>query len=241
MGANRSGTSLVSHLISQHPEVQGLYNGNSQPVYLQTGHANAYAESMHIWQYLAPAFKGIYRVCWAHSRVLKYSYRDGIRNSKEEELLSFDFLRNNPGIKRPLVKNNYNTLRVPLIKQLFPGAVFVFVFRNKDDYVNRSFDKWEKEFGLMPSDKAKIINHWLNANLHCISDLERLCKDEYVMININELLSSRDSCMQILDKSIVKLGLNEFSFDLENVKFSKNKDESEETARFIEAVKNISA
>ena len=51
LGSNRSGTSLISSILGQHPQLEGIFEGSTEPL-LQVkhdDHTSAYCMSHHVW------------------------------------------------------------------------------------------------------------------------------------------------------------------------------------------------
>lgn len=246
IGTNRSGTSVVSKLLSQHPDLEGLFAGNKEPHFKEGAkHARGYCESYHLWTWLNSITSefhssGDHAPLWCHPQYLSQNYRSSIRDKSEAIDLLNSIEKHRKTKKNPLIKDQLNLLRLGLIKDIYPNARIVFVIRDFDDYLPSCYDTWfaNKDFLKIPS----IAQHWLTGNQVALYDLKTYFQDNYFVINYNDLLKGNDICKDILKNLCKKLNLTDYDFDLSMIssKFRFIKEARQSNIRIDEALmKNI--
>lgn len=218
IGANRSGTSVVAYLLSQHPEVEGLFDGGIDPRYNDAGHSFAFCESGHIWRQLmanseARQLRG-HLPFWAHPAYIGLNYRDHAFSNNERRLLAWQVEQYRRTDKSPLLKNNINTLRVGLITDVFPLARFVLVCRSWENYVSRSIHKWATDGSGTLFDWPITGLHWHMANLVARYDLEIYAPQQYMIVWLDELIAGMLQAKQVFAAITANLCLLPYEFDL---------------------------
>jgi len=217
IGVNRSGTSIMSYLLSQHPDVEGLYNGNDSPLYYKSGHSNAYCESMHIWEHLMPTLLKGYATCWGLPEQISRTYRNRAKNKAEKRRLAYDLLRYRMTDKTSLLKNNLNTLRIGLIADVFPKARFIYICRGVEDFMSSSIDKWRNdESGTLLQTPAAGL-HWHLINLVARYDLETYARGRYEIVWLEKLNESEKTARELFSSINSFLSLKTFDFDFSEV------------------------
>lgn len=223
LGINRSGTSMFSSLFSQHPQLEGLFAGSSDVhISKDTGHSEGFCESNHIWDWLiskehfgTDAVEDYF--LWGHPKHISRYYRDSSNSNKEKNLLinAVDFHRKTNQI--PLIKDQFNSLRIPLIKELFPKAKFVLVIREPENYVPSCLHKWTKNKKIKGRFPA-IGLHWLSFYQTVFHDLKRFALNDYVILDYSLLYSPPEILTEVLNKAFLKLGIEAFTPDLSGIK-----------------------
>ena len=230
IGANRSGTSLVSHIISQHPEIEGLFSGQVDSRFSDLGHSFGYCESMHIWRHLMPDFELPRRrghlPFWALPDYIGLCYRNRAADGKERDLLAWDVLRHRRTDRAPFIKNTLNTLRVGLITDVFPRARFILVCRPWRQYASRSIEKWSNDGSATDFSFPAAGFHWHMANLVARYDLEIHAPGRYATVYLDKLTESPLQAEEILAMVTAKLGLQPFAYDFSVIEGHWNKSPS---------------
>ena len=230
IGTNRSGTSLTSYLLSQHPDLEGLYSGDLKPSFgSNTSHVLGYCESYHIWDWLCDPGSDFFEATkvdsplWGHPQFLSQHYRNAPRNQNEALALVNSVQKHRKSNLRPLIKDQFNILRIGLIKKIFPHAKLVFVFREYDDYIPSCSHKWSSS--LSQGIDSSVDLHWYTANSIAYFELNKHFKDSFSIVNFNELSASKENANIVLKRLLKVLNLKDTDFDCSiiNPKFKHEK------------------
>lgn len=224
IGGNRSGTSIVSLMLSQHADLEGLFQDDTISRTLPSGHSIGFAESMHVWPSLLPddrerVQRGQWPL-WSLPEYLQGTYRNRAKSDREKLRLAWDVERLRSSANHPLIKDQFNTLRIGLVTDVFPKARFVLVSRSFEDFARRGIRKWSKdhESGRMQlslnSDEPRVALHWHLVNLIARYDLETYAPGQYAEIWLHELEESPESAQGALARVVKRLGLEDQEFDL---------------------------
>jgi len=220
IGANRSGTSVVSSILAQHPELEGLFAGSLDPSRSIAGHSIGFCESSHVWPWLMPD-EAQRRAngdlpFWGLPEYLASAYRCHVSSDRERGALAFavERLRRTP--RDPLIKDQVNTLRIGLIRDVFPNARFVLVTRPWRDFLARGLDKWARDgLGTRLSAARPVAGlHWYLLNLVARYDLEAYAPGRYAELWLDALQDSADSARGSLQSALKAIRLSSFEFDL---------------------------
>lgn len=223
LGINRSGTSMVSSLVSQHPALEGLFAGNSSvQVSQETGHSEGFCESNHIWDWLISDSQfGVSSIVedyflWGHPKHISRYYRDRVANTKEKNLLynAIDFYRQS--LRIPLIKDQFNSLRIPLIKAIFPHAKFIVVVRELENYIPSCLHKWTKNQKIQ-GDYPSIGLHWLSFYQTVFYDLKRFAPNDYVVMDYALLFAAPEVIHEKFNDMFAGLGLVPHHLDLSGI------------------------
>lgn len=229
VGANRSGTSLVTSLLGQHPELEGIV-ASSEPGRNEAGHWQGHSESQHLWPSLFPEDEKRTRnrewPLWALPEYVERIYRRRATDDRERLKLAWAVERARETDARPLLKDPFNTLRVGLIRDVFPNACFVLVTRNWPEYIRAAAHKWthDKSNTHLDPDVPRVGLHWLLANLLVRYDLECFAPDDYVAIRLVDLVHSPESAQEAFQEVTDRLALTYFNFDFGNVAFRRDEE-----------------
>lgn len=219
IGTNRSGTAIVTSLLSQHSELDGIFLGNLEPTYNNsTNHTIGYCESEHIWPWLRDISLPFHSagkipdvVLWGHPKYISKVYRDKPKNKKEVLAMANAISQYRNTDKYPLIKDQFNLFRIGLIKKAIPLAKFVLVIRNYDDYIQSCIHKWFASNNL--KEHRSIASHWITSNIVAYNDLHEYADDDYAIINYNRLLYGQQEASELMDGVCEKLGLKNYKFD----------------------------
>ena len=216
LGGNRSGTSLISSIISQNPEVEGVFQDNNVPLLSENKHVLAYCTSHHVWKHLAPLsddwFNQNEGVLWGHPKHISKYYRDAPKSEKELLLLgnALQFYRKTNRI--PLVNSHFNMFRIGLITKIFPNAKFILIIRDYQDHMRSCTHKWQKQ--NINIDFPKIGLHWFTLNSCCIYDLKKYAGGNFFILDYSLLFQHNKKVNEILNKKLQTIGLGKFDYDL---------------------------
>jgi hypothetical protein len=217
LGGNRSGTSIITSIISSHPNIEGIFNDNKVPVLSKNKHVMAYCTSHHIWDFLIYFNKNWAQnnegVLWGHPKNISKYYRDKPKNKRESLLManSIEYFRKTN--KQPLINSHFNMFRIGLIKKVFPKAKFVLIIKNYEELIKSCYDKWPKQ-GIK-IEYPKIGLHWYNSNLSCIYDLKKYSPKDHCIIDYSLLFGDLSQTRNYLNKEMSKIGLNKFEYNLD--------------------------
>lgn len=208
VGGNRSGTSLCAYIISRHPGVEVISDMEQEEFYIiRDGHSSGYGEANYIWQSLNDPNYNITKgegILWALPSFISKIYVNTASNLKKKRLIN-EILDARTTDRIPLIKLNQNSLRIPLIKELFPRARFVFITRDYKSYIESCKHKWskDKEFGFQKPDSyidyPHIGLHWLMVNSVAFYDLKKHAKDDYIHIKLDELQGEKLTRVQTIN------------------------------------------
>ena len=217
IGANRSGTSVLSYLMSQHPDLEGIFCNDVEPQYAESGHSLGFCESMHVWRHLVPDPEARWRrghlPFWGLPSYIGQTYRDHAFGDRERRRLAWDVVRNRRTDKMPLIKNNLNSLRVGLITDVFPRARFVLICRPLQDFTSRSIKKWSSDGSGTAFDRPLASFHWNMVNLVARYDLEIFAPGRYAIVSLDELTAGPSQASDTFARIAAELSLSPHVFD----------------------------
>lgn len=227
LGGNRSGTSLISSLLSQHQHIEAIFEENNKPFIADNKHVLAYCTSHHVWDFLLKMEKRWSEhnegVLWGHPKNISKYYRDKPNSLKESLLManSLQFYRKTNN--QPLINSHFNMFRIGMIKNIFPRAKFIMIIKNHNELIESCFDKWTKQ--NIQIEYPKIGMHWYNLNAICIYDLFKYAKKDHCIIDYSELFNTHEKTNAMLNNKLNIIGLSKFNFVLDEIspkfRFSK--------------------
>ena len=220
IGTNRSGTSITSSLFSQHPQLEGLFHGNLTNEMGANGHTIGFCESGHIWSFLEDTNSHFYRrtnegALWGHPKHISSYYMDAHSKIFSSVILANLIQKYRKTGLEPLIKDQWNMLRIGFIKKYIPSARFILVYRDYDNYIESCSHKWAKD--KIEISRPSIGLHWLNLNTTAIHDLRKYAPNEHAIISYSDLFKEKDHVQQILNNTLDKIGLEPFQFDLSSI------------------------
>ena len=223
IGANRSGTSVVSSIFSQHPDLEGLYESRPVSRTDAIGHSLGFAESMHVWKTLLPDFSKR-QECqqlpfWALPQYLSEVYRSQANSDRERFRLAWDIERLRRSDRRPLLKDHFNMLRIGLIADILPRARFILVSRRFGNFAERAVHKWTHDGSgtKLRVDDPRLGLHWHLVNLIARYDLEAYAQGRYTEVWLHQLHESETSAQNAMGSAAEGIGLSPFEFDCEEL------------------------
>ena len=123
LGSNRSGTSLISSILAQHPQLEGIFGKSKAPSFKEDSHVLAYCTSHHVWESMNPVGDWAIKdegVLWGHPKHISKYYRDKPKDKNESLYLANSLKALMKTEKYPLVNSHFNMFRIGLITRIFP-------------------------------------------------------------------------------------------------------------------------
>lgn len=215
LGSNRSGTSLISSLLAQHHQLEGIFGKSNTPKLKIDNHILAYCTSHHVWDFFNPLGNWGQKdegALWGHPKHISRYYRDNPID-KQESLLLANLLRSYMKTeKTPLVNSHFNMLKIGLLAKVFPNAKFVLIIRDYQDYIRSCSQKWTKQD--IDIEFPKIGLHWLTLNSCCIYDLKKYAPENFTILDYSTLFHDHKTVNNMLNEKLETIGLGEFDYDL---------------------------
>ncbi len=246
LGGNRSGTSLISSLLSQHPHIEGIFGKNNSPVLSpKIKHVVAYCTSHHVWDFLL-SLKNQWAnynegVLWGHPKHISKYYKDKPKNIKESLLLANAIQHYRNTDKTPLINSHFNMFRVGLIKKIFPKAKFVLIIKDHYEIIKSCSNKWSKD--NIAIEYPKIGLHWFTLNSCCLYDLEKYASGDYCIIDYSQLFEGSEVTNKMLNDKLHNIGLNTFNYNLtiinQKFRFSENNSHQLQYAKYFGWIEKI--
>jgi hypothetical protein len=229
LGSNRSGASLCTLMLSQHPDLEGIFGSDDIEHRVgESGHASNSVEANHIWSILNNPDHDLTlgeNVLWGLPDFVSKLYIPSVGKTERAQLIhELRAVRKTDFI--PLIDNNLNIFRIPLIKSLFPNAKFVLITRDYQSYIDSCSDKWsrDREVGIFASDSfidsPHIGLHWFMINSIALYDLKKHAPDDYFLIKLEDLHGGKDNRAQIINNVFQFAGLE--SVELEDNVFRES-------------------
>lgn len=177
IGANRSGTSLLSSLLSNHPEITPLHQETGPK--FGRNHTFGYSES-YLWEKYD---RGIDIDLWGLTKHLERMHLIDV-DSKTFNILNKEFQNLINGIQGTiLIKKPRNSLRVPMITKICSNVKFILIVRNGDNYVFGGRTKFKS-----PKSDIELKEHWFNVNKIAIFDLNKYAPNSHHIVFLEELV-----------------------------------------------------
>ena len=205
-----------------HQEIEGIFDGGPQaPSMAPDGHSMGYGEAGHIWRSLTPSNydhgKGE-SALWGLPGYVSKFYTSSVSQRLRRQLINevMDARRTN---LIPLIKLNHNVFRIPLIKDLFPKARFVYISRDHKSYIESNKHKWARDIETGQSSPDSYVDyphiglHWLLINTITLYDLRKYAEGDYFHIQLQELQGEKQARVQVLDRMFTFLGLEPIEID----------------------------
>jgi hypothetical protein len=244
IGTNRSGTSITSSLFSQHPQLEGLFHGNTTNVMAKNGHTIGFCESSHIWSFLEDTNSDFYTrtnegALWGHPKHISQYYKDKNSTIFSNVILANLIQKYRKTDLRPLIKDQWNMLRIGFIKKYIPNAKFLLVYRDYENYISSCSHKWKKD-GIEIT-TPNIGLHWLNLNNTAIFDLRKFAPNDHAIISYRDLFDSEENVQKNLNLALEKVGLTPFQFDLSSIDSNVRFSNKESNLNNIDYFSNINS
>jgi hypothetical protein len=229
ISANRSGSSLIGSIIRQHPSLRSLSEDvlNFKMI-KKDSHTYGFSEDF-IWNFLDDYdndhFTGKDEGCvWSDPKYISNFYRDNFffKNALRYEIYK---VKSN---KIPFVKHSFFTLRLKLIKKLFPKAKIILNVRSFKDFISSNLHKWSKDKRYKKTFQLKTPDvglHWYLLNSIALYQLNKYFKDQYFIFYHEKLYDEKVNKQEIMNELTNFMGLENFDFNFSNVnpehKFNK--------------------
>ena len=224
LGGNRTGTSLTSSIVAQHPQLEGIFESGDKKVNVSntTGHTDSYCSSHHVWKHLAPLsddwFNQNEGVLWGHPKHISKYYRDKPKNKSEELFLANGIQSYRHTDKIPFINSHFNMFRIGLITKIFPNAKFIMTIRDFKDYIKSCYHKWSSQ--NINIEFPKIGLHWFTLNSCCLYDLKKYAPKNHCIVDYRSLFGNYNSVNNMLNIKLKHIGLDNFDFNLDSIKTS---------------------
>ena len=230
VGTNRSGSSLISSILRQHPALRSLSDDVTNfKIKKRRDHTIGFSEDF-IWQYLENFYGNHYTeknegYLWGHPKYLIDFYRENffLKKSLINEIYN---VKSN---KIPFVKHSFFSLRLKLIKKIFPNAKIILNIRSFKDFTKSNYDKWSKNpsyIETFKNNKPDIGLHWYMINSIAIYHCEKYFKNQYTIFYHEKLYDENIDNQLIMNQLTSFLNIPEFKFNFDNVNkdYKFNKD-----------------
>lgn len=230
LGTNRSGASLIASILRQHPDLRSL-SPNTTDVKIQKkrNHTLGFSEDF-IWRYLENFYGDHYTrkkegYLWGHPKYLINFYKEDFifKRSLINEIYNIE------SKKIPFIKHSFFSLRLKLIKKIFPNAKIILNIRSYKDFIKSNFNKLSSDPSYNSNFKIKKPDlglHWLMINSIATYHCEKYFKDNYFIFHHEKLYDSKFDNQLLLDEITKFLGIRKYNFNFDNVnldfKFDKN-------------------
>ena len=237
IGANRSGTSVITSILAQHPDLEGIFNGAERSRYDDIGHSIGFCESMHVWYYMMPdpelrRPQG-HLPFWGLPIYIGKAYHDRASGDKERRRLAWDLNKHRRTDKIPLLKDQFNTLRIGLIADVFPKARFVLCCRSWEDFSSRSIHKWCNDGSGTAMDRPLAGLHWNMVNMVARYDLEIYSPNQYTIVWLDTLHSGPEKAIEAFAGIVSGLSLKPFEFDFSMLSHNWKRPSSDSFSRSV--------
>jgi len=230
IGTNRSGSSLISSILRQHPDLRSLseevVNFNIKK---RRDHTIGFSEDF-IWQHLENFYGDHHReknegYLWGHPKYLRdfFIEKFWLKNSLIYEIYKIN------SKKIPFVKHSFFSLRLKLIKQLFPNAKIILNIRSYKDFTKSNYDKWSRNLAYtktFDNNKPDIGLHWYLINTIAIYHCEKYFKNQYQLFHHEKLYDPNFDNKILMDEltSFLNIKSHDFTFENVNPKYKFKKD-----------------
>lgn len=221
VSTNRSGSSLLSSLIRQHPDIGSLDDKFIDPEIKFDGeHTFGFSEDF-VWQGLED-FNSDHHTyenegfLWGHPKYLKDFYKENykFKNSLRKEILSFDQPE-----KRMFIKHSFFSLRLKLIYKLYPNSQIIFNIRSYKDFIKSNFHKLKKSTykNAFINNRPDLGLHWLMINTIAYYHLEKYFHGKYIIVNHEKFYDTNVDNQNYMEKITDFLKISKFKFNFKNV------------------------
>ena len=167
ISANRSGSSLITSILRQHPDLRSVTEHDSEKIIMNNNHTVGFSED-YIWNFLDdPTSDHFTRknegFLWSHPKYISTFYKEDFFLKKA---LYYEIYKENSD-KIPFVSRNFFSLRIKLIKKTFPDSKIIFNIRSFKDYIKSNYDKYKKDRDYSKLFEKKLPDiglHWYMLN-----------------------------------------------------------------------------
>jgi hypothetical protein len=211
LGCNRSGTTLLFRNLSEHPLTWSLYVESQDIFYEHFPLSLDYGDAVTTGMTGKGRYE-VYRAFYerAHN---KQHFKDSLLGWLPEKLLQRsvgNLYKRAP--MRLVEKTPANCLRIPLLKQLFPDARFLFLIRRPEDTISSLMEGWKNWSRTPEGEEWKFGNwhyiappgwqnwrdkplaeicawQWMEANRTAWRDLHQHCAGQFLTLRHEDLMA----------------------------------------------------
>ena len=231
ISANRSGSSLITSILRQHPNLRSLSKLEKSEIIIKNKHTIGFSED-YIWNFLDDPttdhfLKKNEGFLWSHPKYISSFYKEDFFLKKA---LYYEIYKEDSK-KIPLVSRNFFSLRIKLIKKIFPKAKIIFNIRSYKDYIKSNYHKYQndKNYSRTFDKKTPEIGlHWYMLNSIIYYQLNKYFQDQFYLFNHEKFYDQNYDNQEELQKILDFLSLPKFEFSFQDVntkyKFSKEID-----------------
>ena len=132
-------------------------------------------------------------------------------------MLRVSILKERQTTKVPLIKDQFNMMRIGLIKSLFPRARFIMISRDYAGYIRSNAHKWRDTFLPTSEGYPRIGLHWFLLNNIARYDLARFAPDDYTIVDFEDLVKGGDNTKHVIDGVFCFLNISPHEVDVSAV------------------------
>ena len=244
ISANRSGSSIITSILRQHPDLRSVSSHGSNKIIMNNKHTVGFSED-YIWNFLDDPTSDHFRrknegFLWSHPKYISTFYKEDFFLKKA---LYYEIYKEYSE-KIPFVSRNFFSLRIKLIKNIFPKAKIIFNIRSYKDYIKSNYDKYknDKDYAKIFENKLPDIGlHWYMLNSTIYYQLKKYFTDQFYLFNHEKLYDKNFDNQEELQKVTDFLSLQRFNFSFKDVdKKYKFSQEIDFNYNLLNDIKNIS-
>jgi len=224
IGSNRSGTSVITKILEQHPQLCKTSKESKKDNGSKTtnGHYLGFSESTHLLEMLA--LKTFAKKCfskWAHPQFISNTYLNKYENKIDASKLIQEISNIEKTGKRPIIKDQLNILRIKFLIDIFPKAKFIYVKRDLESYITSNIHKLN--ISNIKENKNEVTNiclHWMLCNLICNYELKSYAKERYIELNF-ETVTNKELLRKELKNILEFIDVKKIDLNLEVIDTNK--------------------
>lgn len=233
VSANRSGSSLISSILRQHTKLRSLSEDLlNDEVKMRNGHSIGFAED-DIWQFLNNPLSDHYKrknqgFLWSHPKYISEFYKEDYSQFKKALYYEIYKIKSD---KIPIIKQGFFSLRLKLIKKVFPDAKIIFNIRSYKDFIRSNYNKNSNDLDYgrqFNAEAPEIALHWYMLNSTIFYHLKKYFDKKYHIVFHEKFYDEKYDNQEIMNEITDFLSIDRFKFSYENInknyKFSKDID-----------------
>ena len=224
VSTNRSGSSLITSIIRQHPKLRSLDDEVLKTeMKKKDNHTGGFAEDF-IWNFLDnydnDHFEGQKEgFLWSDPKHISDFYRDDFWMKKA---LLYEIYKVKSE-KIPFVKHTFFTLRLKLVKKIFPDAKIIFNIRSYKDFIASNLHKWSVDRRYSEAfreNRPDIGLHWYLINSIALYHLKKYFKDQHYIFFHEKLYDPNFDNQTLMNELTDFLKIDRFKFSFHNANLS---------------------
>ena len=234
VSCNRSGSSILSSILRQHPSLRSINEKSIEnKIIKKNGHTKGFSEDT-IWKFLENPLsdhslgknEGF---LWSHPKHLSEFYKE---NYFLVKALYYEIYREDSK-KKPIINKPFSTIRIKLIKKIFPDAKIIFNIRSYKDFIKSNINKNlndNRYKDLFKKERPDIGLHWYLNNSIALYHLNKFYKGQYFIFYHEKFYDENYNNQKIMEEVTDFLKIEKYNFSFHDVnkkyKFSEdlNKD-----------------